>query len=305
MTLQGVTLISESPDTISLGTDEYFTQGTVNLGPGSSLPWPGGDVLWALSFIDASLIVMQGTYNFYNPVITTIDNTGVIVEGTYPSILGNVGINTPPVGPDVQTVVIDIVPVLNGVLTGPVTVTAEGSFPLTFNSYQYYNAWPYLQLETYNPTPSYRIIVPVIGPDITLNDINSLFIVIPSTTDWTIRIIGDTQAYKESRFYNGPNTTAYKGTTVAGAYVLATGPCRLLQIQCNVTGAGASNGGITHDEAGVGAQYLTNLVTVGAGSLTDSMTFPDYGLKIPLGDFVSLYNVNGTTVNGSATTAYP
>lgn len=65
----GITMISESGSPITLGTDEGFSNPTVTLPSAASLPWPSGGVLFARSTVAATMIVIQGMANYYNPAV--------------------------------------------------------------------------------------------------------------------------------------------------------------------------------------------------------------------------------------------
>lgn len=84
----GITIINQGGTAITLGTDDKFSNPTIPLAGGASLPWSPtkrGSVCYAVSTVAGSITVMSGLFNYYNPnVQNTVQAPQSIFNQSYP-----------------------------------------------------------------------------------------------------------------------------------------------------------------------------------------------------------------------------
>lgn len=277
----GITLINEGTDTITLGTDEHFANSTVNFAAGASLPWPSGGVLWAIDPLSATtVIVIQGTYNYWNPATTPVPTgpTPLFNQVTGPALI-NADITLTP---GIKTILC----LIPGNAQGGQLVCFGGN-----GGFTYYgigpgltSAYGYLQTST----GSSLIVFPVN----TAIDSRLFFTASGPAGGNFLLVYGDTESYDESKFYTGAARHAETG--VVGNTQLAVGPLRMLTGQTATTSGNAvlTVNNFTACRADAGGGLPANA----------ELTYPDNTI-VPFGQPVSATIVTSGIVG--ITYAYP
>jgi hypothetical protein len=116
----------------------------------------------------------------------------------------------------------------------------------------------------------------------------------------TVEIYGDTAAYPESVFYNGP--ALIYSTTTSGT-VMVTGPIRVLSAGLSVEAAAAISNSI-NPSATFGQGALISIATAAADGVAVTTTFPEPGLIVPSGATLT-YEATGAGGRGNLVAAYP
>jgi hypothetical protein len=299
----GVTLISESNSIITLGSDAYFAQNTVNLPAGASLPWPPGGVLYAVSTVATTLIVMQGLFNYWNPAtIPTLPGANEVFGQSV--TLNGIGaafeqITVPTSARTLLIAIAGTPGATNPLLT---SVSVQG---VTSNYFYRVASPPYLQ----NVSPfvghntNYFLVVPINGAIDQQYNINvSGGIAQAGTVLNPFTIFYDASSFQENIFYNG--TMLSTGNTVAsvGSVPLLTGPARLLE--CSVE---AISPGVVATLSINGTQVKRADSTAGSTvPFTASGTFPDNTI-MPAQSALTLAAAGaaGLFAGGSINYAYP
>jgi hypothetical protein len=296
----GVTLINESGAIITLGSDAYFAQDTVNLPVGASLPWPPGGVLYAMSVPGGSLVVMQGLYNYWNPATTptpaganTLFNGVVNLSG-----IGN-GNTTVTLPSNAKTLLITI-PAQNAG-TGNELLTDCKVIGLQ-STYAYRGAAPsgsggacppYLRFKSSfaGTLTSYLMVVPVMP--LLDTQVSVQFSGVASFA-LNVEIAYDTSQYKEDTFYNG---VAQSSSSSVNNAVLVNGPARILALSMSTNGASAD----AIFDSITGASWLYGNNPAGT-TASYAETFPPNSI-LPAGHNLTLSSVGNAI--GVAAFAYP
>lgn len=217
----GVTVINEGGTAVTLGTDAYLAQSTVNLPAGASLPWKfsAGGVLYAYSPVATTIVVMQGLFNYYNPNVlaaSTAPTSLFTQKLTFPTTSLNAYVAIPN---NVRTLVLQGL-YAPGTTFNPLLVQVIGQTTGLF----YYNQHPYLIANIGNG--GFLVVVPFSSTIDNEVEITLSFITAGAVT---LNVYGDTAEYTESIYYNGQTQQSETSQNAIGTYTLVTGPARLLR----------------------------------------------------------------------------
>jgi hypothetical protein len=301
----GSTLINTSPINITLSTDSIPNPANSFqlAGNGASLPMPVGP-LWASTpqtFLGlANLLVIPGMFNIFNPnVLSEVAPTAVLFDavlalpstaipplnwGAAASLTEFPG-GVIPILPQTHTLLISCNAIIPA--TAILTVTgAQSNYPYYNNPFYLQGGFTGLAVVPVNPGIDQGVVVTL-----------AAFKAGPPPALATCQVVGDSNEYEESIFYNGEMQA--KSTSIAnGTRTLITGPARLLTVAVGSQGtAGQVNMGIAPGDTFLFSGGLTN--TPGPLTLPDNTILP-VGTNLTITSFAA-----ATTAVGTCSFAYP
>jgi hypothetical protein len=319
ITKGGATLINTGSEDVTLSIDGNFTSGqTVDLPVGVSLPWSFATTCFALAVgaaAPASITVVPGLLNYFSPytnVQETVGQPSIVWDADVPILGGgSVGQINFPIPPGTRTLHIITSPPTTLPNTGTPTLqsgwqvsgTQYPELPVNAYDIDYASGRPYLLFAPGSWPNCYHHAVVTVDGDIT----PEIFV------DWYdpganfhAKIVADGEAYGEDRYYNQNEAiTAFAAAAGGGSNVVINGPCRILNVTLECNGAPGSSEFVIKQNGNANPLVFQNTATAAGPYPTNTMEFPDNGIKLFGGDSLSVSGAGSATAYGQATYQYP
>lgn len=284
----GVTIINDTSQTLTLGTEPTFTQNPVSLKSSAVLPWPTATTIWAVSSVNGSITILPGLHNYYDPnVISTPAQSTQILDVALPSPILNEVVALPSSTVSLFISVRDT--------TAPFTTVPTLSVQGTNTGFPYFGIGstqnPYLRSGIGGPYTYFWIVQvdSTADPTVTISAAGNI------ADNLQLQVFASPNKISESDFYSSSQTLTVTNALLApGSVTIITGPARILTVELEAVTAPTAIGQVTL------GQYISLAPTEHSARLS----LPD-GTIQRVGFNLTLTSSLSTAVATLVSTTYP